>query len=172
MSHSPNTGNYYIGKGIVTFTPEGEAIPIDLGNVTEFEFEPEVERLPHYSSREGVRTKDLEVVVEQSGVIRMIMEEWTPFNLSLLLLGDVEETTEGTVINIMSRNAITGAIRFTGTNSVGPTWQFDFPKVQFFPEGALSPISDEWGGIELEGEVVIENGVVGTALQLTAPATT
>jgi hypothetical protein len=53
---------------------------------------------------------------------------------------------------------------FVGTNSVGPKWTFDLPTVEFSPTGSLNPISDEWGGMEVTGDVLVQNdGSFGTA---------
>ena len=63
MPASPNTINYFIGKGIITFTPTGGALR-DLGNAPEIELTPNVEELEHFSSRSGVRNMDRKVVIE------------------------------------------------------------------------------------------------------------
>jgi hypothetical protein len=85
---SPNVDNYVVGKGIVFFTPDG-GIEYDVGNVTEMEFTPNIEKLDHFSSRQGVRAKDRSIVIEKAAELRMVMEEWTAKNLSLILLGSV-----------------------------------------------------------------------------------
>lgn len=159
---SPNPDNYYIGKGIITFKPDGAAGHYHVGNVPEFEFTPAIEKLDHFSSMEGIRTKDKSIVIERSAAIRMVMEEWTPRNLSIILMGAVDDSGPQPTIDIFSTNIIGGELKFYGTNDVGPRWNFTFPRVEFSPSGSLNPISDEWGQIEVTGEVVISNGVFGT----------
>ncbi len=80
MPAAPNINNYYIGKGKVYWTPDGGA-ERELGNVPEFEFTPSLEKLDHYSSQAGVRSKDRSVVLEKSAQLRIVMEEWSVENL-------------------------------------------------------------------------------------------
>lgn len=77
----PNVANYYIGKGIVSWNGA------DLGNVSKFEFTPQVKLLDHYSSRLGIKVKDLSVVQEKSAKLLITMDEWTTANLQLVLMG-------------------------------------------------------------------------------------
>ncbi len=86
MPAAPSIDNYYIGKGRVFWTPEA-GVERDLGNVPEFEFTPELEKLAHYSSRSGVPTKDREVVIEKSATLRIVMEELSLENLRMTLMG-------------------------------------------------------------------------------------
>jgi len=53
---------------------------------------------------------------------------------------------------------------FTGTNDIGPKVVITLPLVQFGPSGALGFIQDEWGQIELEGDVLADpvTGSFGT----------
>ncbi|HUF57552.1 MAG TPA: hypothetical protein VMM55_13435 [Thermohalobaculum sp.] len=46
MPAAPSIDNYYIGKGVVYWTPES-GVERDLGNVPEFEFSPDIEKLDH-----------------------------------------------------------------------------------------------------------------------------
>lgn len=152
---SPNTDNYYVGKGIVSMKLPTDADWVDIGNVPEFEYTPNIDKLDHFSSRAGVRSKDRTIVREKSAQIRMIMEEWTARNLALVLMGAVNDTDPGnTTIEIYSQNTISCQLRFAGTNEVGPKWSFEFPKVEFTPSSSINPISDEWGQIEVTGDVL------------------
>jgi hypothetical protein len=89
---SPLTSMYYIGKGIVSvqilqgITPPDSAYR-DIGNVPVFEFTPNITVLTHYSSRLGVRSKDLEVIHEKQATLNMTLDEWTYANLMLAFLG-------------------------------------------------------------------------------------
>lgn len=163
---SPNTDNYYVGKGIVSIKLPTDPDYVDVGNVPEFEFTPNIERLDHFSSRTGVRSKDRSIVLEKGGTLRIIFEEWTSRNLALALMGAVDLTDpEAPEIDIFSENVIAAAVKFVGTNEVGPKWTYEFPRVEFAPSAALNPISDEWGQIEVEGEVLFDEtaGTFGTA---------
>lgn len=161
---SPNTGNYFVGKGVIQFKPSGDSDYYYVGNVTSMEFEPTLETLEHFSSMEGVKSKDVTVVLEKGGTISLAMEELTARNLAMFLLGDVDITDPlAPEVEIFSSNLLSGALKFIGTNEVGPRWTFDFAQVDFVPSGSFNPISDEWGALEVSGELATVAGSFGTA---------
>ena len=63
--------NYTVGKGLVSFKKMGATAFADMGNCTEFEFTPEIEKLDHFSSRTGVRFKDVLRFFADRGKIRI-----------------------------------------------------------------------------------------------------
>jgi len=85
---SPLVDMYYIGKGIVSIQLEGDIAYRDIGNVPTFEFTPDITTLPHFSSRFGVRAKDMEVVTEKNASLNIVMDEFTYDNLMLTLMGE------------------------------------------------------------------------------------
>lgn len=134
-----------------------------LGNVPEFEFTPAIERLDHFSSQSGIRTKDRSVVLEKSGTLRIVMEEPTAENLALAVLGTVDSETDGDpFIDIMAEDAISARVRFTGANDVGIKTLWNFDRVDFIPSAAVNPISDEWMQFEISGEAIAVAGKFGT----------
>lgn len=163
MPAAPSIDNYYIGKGVVHWTPEA-GTERDLGNIPEFEFTPELEKLAHYSSRAGVRTKDREVVVEKSATLRLVMEEWSLQNLVMALMGSapVADANGNNSFNLLAVNEVRGQIRFEGANSVGPQVTITLPLVAFTPSSSINPISDEWGSLEVSGDVLVSGGIFGT----------
>lgn len=155
---SPNIGNYYIGKGIVGIKLLGEADYVDCGNVPVFEFEAKITNLDHFSSRTGVRVKDFTAVIEIAGTLTIQMEELTARNVGFALLGlptggasPAHET-----ITIFGNPVIYGAVRFTGTNDIGPNWVVNFPLVKLSPSKAISLIANTWGTVDLEGDVLFD----------------
>lgn len=173
MSHpSPDIRNYTIGKGVCHVLTAEDSDWRDVGNVPVFEFTPNLTTLDHYSSRSGVKKKDRKVVTEKSGTLKLVMEEWTLQNLRIALLGamGVDSTGKGT-IDIFSGNAVSAQVKFTGTNEVGTQFEWLFPAVDFIPSAALSPISDEWGQMEVSGEVLADaSGKFGTVTELAVEA--
>src|SRR5678815_6038088 len=125
MATPPNTSNYYIGKGIVSFKKSGQDNYRDLGNATVFEFAPNITQLDHFSSRNGVKTKDRSVITEKSATINLTLEEWTLDNLRLAFLGgNVDANSSGNqAFAIFAANQIDGELRFVGTNDVGPRYE-------------------------------------------------
>jgi hypothetical protein len=166
---SPNVDEYYIGKGILTAKPVGGADWIDVGNVPEIEFTPNIDTLPHNSARAGTRVRDKTVVLEKGGELRIVFDEWTSFNMSIMLLGEEEEDPADTFdIDILSLAQFSAAIRFQGKNDIGPRWNFEFLRVDFVPSGSLNLISEEFGQIEVTGQLAAVAGVFGTARRMAA----
>ena len=155
MATSPSTDNYYVGKGRVYFKKSGESTFTHMGNCAEMEWTAELDELDHFSSMEGIRTKDKTIVREKSATLRVVLEEWTGRNLSFALLGTMVEQSGGDFeIDIFSENTITGELRFEGSNEVGPKQYVHLYNVSFKPGGSLGVITDEWGQIELEADVL------------------
>lgn len=155
---SPNIGNYYIGKGILSIKLLGEPAYVDCGNVPQFEFQAKVTQLDHYSSRTGVRVKDFTAVVEIAGSLMIQMEELTARNMGFALLGLPTGGPSPTPdsISIFSSPVIYGAVKFTGTNIIGPVWTINFPLVKLSPSKALSLIGNQWGTVDLDGDVLYD----------------
>jgi hypothetical protein len=153
---APDPENYAVGKGIVSFKPVGEADFIDLGNCPEIEYTPSIEKLDHFTSRSGIKTKDKSVVIERGGELRILMEEMTAFNLSLLMMGTVgnDGPAGEESVDIFTADTLRGELKFEATNDVGPRWNLHFYNVEFAPSGSFNPISDEWNNIEVTGEVL------------------
>jgi len=156
---SPNIGNYYIGKGILSVKLLGEPDFVDCGNVPQFEFEAKVEQLDHYSSRTGVRVKDFTAVIQIAGSLTIQMEEFTARNMGFALLGlptggpsPAQET-----IDVFSNPVIYGSVKFQGTNLIGPVYDIEFPLVKLSPSKALSLIGNQWGTIDLTGDVLFDS---------------
>jgi len=164
MPVSPSTDNLYIGKGTITIQATGETSPRDVGEVSEFEFTPSIEKLAYYSSRSGVRKKTKEVIIEKGGTLRMVMDEVTAENLALAVAGTTGTNTAGDkTVDILATNATEAEVVFTGTNEVGQQVDVTFNSVSFAPDGSISLISDEWGNLEITGEVQADgSGNFGT----------
>ena len=155
--------NYTIGKGIVSFWKDGDADYRDVGNVPTLEFTPTIETIEHFSSRSGVREKDLTVVLQKSGTLRMVMEEWDAENMALMVLGATAIDASGyTYIDIFSVSQISGKIKFVGANDVGRQFRLELLKVDFIPGSSVSFIQDEWGQLEITGQVASVAGDFGT----------
>lgn len=84
---SPITSAYYVGKGIVSIWLSSDTAYRDIGNVPVFEFTPNITVLTHYTSRLGIRSKDLEVIHEKQATLNMRLDEWTYQNLMFALMG-------------------------------------------------------------------------------------
>jgi hypothetical protein len=157
---SPNPANYYIGRGIVTWTRDGGSAR-DLGNCPSMQLKPAVKNLDHFSSRKGLHLKDRSVITEANMTLVMQLDEWTGDNLAMALMA----LEGGGTIQIMSLAEVTGGINFVGTNEVGAPVTMILPSVSFTPTGTLDFISaDKYGIIEVTGDVLADplTGSFGT----------
>lgn len=155
---SPNVGNLRIGKGIARFKRTGAPDFVHLGNCPSISLEPNMETLDHFSSMAGVRQKDLTIILEKAATLALTMEEFTANNLSLMLVGPVDElAVGGPTIEIFGSNAIEGEFEFESTNEIGPKFTVHLYNVSFTPSGQLQLISDEWGNMEVEAQILAAN---------------
>jgi hypothetical protein len=155
MPTSPNVNNYHIGKGVVSFKEVGQSTYRDLGNAPSFVYTPAVEKLEHFSSREGVKTKDFTAITQISATIKVTLDEVTGENLQYFALGELGTDTDGNVtIDAMQKTEFVGDIRVVGTNDIGQKVDFD-ATVSFVPEGDFSFITaeDQFTTLELTAEI-------------------
>ena len=155
MPASPNVNNYHIGKGIVTFKEAGGSTFVDLGNAPSFIYTPTVEKVEHFSSREGVKTKDFTAITQVGATIKVTLDEITGENLAIFALAEIDTTTPGeAVLSGLSKAEFKGDIKVTGTNDIGQKVDFE-ATVSFVPSGDFSFITDEdnFTVITIEAEV-------------------
>lgn len=162
MPTSPSVLNYFIGKGTLSFTPSGGSARA-LGNAPTFEVVPTIEKLDHFSSMEGIKSKDRSVTVSVSGTVNIVLDEITKENLAMALFGDPEENSAGdNAFDILGTEEIEGSLTFVGTNSVGNKFTVVVNSVSFTPSAGFNFISEEFGEISLTGEMAKVNGSFGT----------
>ena len=67
-------------------------------------------------------------------------------------------------LDIGMQSQIIGELIFTGTTDIGPRVVITLPTVQFGPSGAIGFIQDDWGQLELTGDVLADptTGSFGT----------
>src|SRR4051794_20796152 len=120
MPASPSVNNYHIGKGIVSFKEKGGTDFVDLGNAPSFVYSPSVEKLEHFSSREGVKTKDFTAITQVGATITFSLDEITGANLAFFALAEEDATTPGEIsLSGLTKTEFEGDIMVVGTNDVG-----------------------------------------------------
>lgn len=152
---SPSIGNYRVGRGFLSMKILGESSFQDMGNCTKFTFQVKPTTLDHYSSRSGVRKKDLTVITQLDATISMTLEEMTGRNMGLALLG-IPGVSGNVEIDIMSNPLFYCALTFTDQSAAGPEWQMNLPNVQITPENAVEMIAEgsgTWSTIVVTGNV-------------------
>jgi hypothetical protein len=164
MPTSPNVQNYHIGKGIVSFKETGASTFTDLGNAPSFTYSPTVEKLEHFSSREGVKTKDFTAITQVGATVTLTLDEITGENLAFFALAEQSTDTDGSImLSGLTKTEFTGVIRVEGTNDIGQHVDFE-ANVSFVPSGEFRFITseDEFSTIEIECEVQKDaNGAFG-----------
>jgi len=153
---SPDVQNYHIGKGIVSFKETGGSTFTDLGNAPSFIYSPVVEKLEHFSSREGVKVKDFTAVTQAGATVTFTLDEITGLNLSFFALAEEDSTTTpgSIILEGLKKTEFTGDIKVVGTNDIGQQVDFE-AAVSFIPEGEFSFITaeDNFSIITIKAEV-------------------
>jgi hypothetical protein len=139
----------------VSFQEAGATDFTDLGNCPSFIYTPNVEKKEHFSSREGVKTKDFTAITQLGATIKFTLDEITGPNLAFFALAGLGVDTSGnTTLSGLSKPEFTGDIMVTGTNDIGQ--QVDFvATVSFVPSGDFRFITDadDFSTLEIEAEV-------------------
>jgi hypothetical protein len=164
MPTSPNVQNYHIGKGVVSFKETGASTFVDLGNAPSFTYEPNVEKKEHFSSREGIMTKDFTAITQVGATVTLTLDEITGENLAFFALAEQSTDTDGSImLSGLTKTEFTGVIRVVGTNDIGQKVDFE-ANVSFVPSGEFSFITDEddFSTLEIQCEVQKDaNGAFG-----------
>jgi hypothetical protein len=121
----------------------------DIGNCPTLEVEVTEERLAHYSSRAGTRTKDKEVIIETGYTLTFELDEVSIKNLQMLLKGSL---TGNNVIRANTQLDKEYSIKFVSNNAAGPDETWEFHRLKLAPNGAFSLIGDEWLTLSFSGE--------------------
>ena len=152
-----------IGKGVVSFRETGAGSFTDLGFVSSFTYEPNVERVPYFSAREGIRKKVAEFITEVGATLNLSVDSINGYNLALFTLSDEEVSGSDIILRGLSETNKTGTIRIVGTNDQGRLVDFE-ADVKCIPSGEFELLTqeDDISSIDLEMEVVEDaNGDFG-----------
>jgi len=152
ISHS--TELYTLGKGILKFDRfDVDGLPTglrDLGNAPTFNLTIEIEKIEHFSSREGISTIDWTRTKVRRLKGSFELEEFDRENLRLWLFG--KEGAFG--IAPLTSGDLLGTLDFWPMNDIGPNYHYEGWRVKLTPTGSLGFISDDLGrfGFEFESE--------------------
>lgn len=140
---------------------------VDIGNCPVFEFNPETTKLEHYSSRSGIKERDLTVITEKKGTLNITMDEWSTTNIALAVLGTTTGTSGSSVTEIFDSTSVLAQVKLTQTNDVGKKYEWIFTTVSFTPNNAVSIIGEEFGQLQVSGDVSADaSGSFGTATEI------
>jgi hypothetical protein len=168
---SPNTNNYYSGKGAIKIKRLGETVFRHMGDCPSFVLTPAITRLEHFASLGPYRYKDQSLIAQRQMTCAIVMDENTADNLALAFLtsaiaaGNPAADHYDYRMEIMAEAEIKAALRFVGNNAIGAALQIDLPLVTFAPGTAIALIQEQYGTLEITGEIVASGNPVsfGTA---------
>lgn len=149
---SPNTDNLVLATGRLEWMADGETEFRHMGEVLQAEFTLAVAEKAHISKLVGRRFQDFSVSEMLSGTFAATLQEITSENLLLALLA-TKTVGPPIKLDIGTKSEMNGALRFIGTNDVGPRDGYLFPLVKITPNAALNLLSDDWGNIVLTCKV-------------------
>jgi hypothetical protein len=157
---SPNVLNYFIGKGNVyaKLIDDPDDNYVHMGNCPKFEISPKPEVKKHYDSMEGTKELDFIGIVSKEGEVTIDLDEITPDNLMIAVLGEVE--SDGS-IEILKAAKIERAIKLVGTNDIGAKVEVTLPRVFFDGNKAINLIDDNFGSVPLSGQILKKAGSFG-----------
>lgn len=123
---------------------------VAIGNCPSLEVEPMVERRPHYSSMEGLRTKDLNPVVATDYNVNFDCDEMAASNMKRFLMGSYNASTG--IMSALQEADKEYAMIFIATNPIGPKIHKYFRRLTLGPSGPLQLIGDEYLVMSFAGE--------------------
>lgn len=163
--------NYaYMGKGIVSLTPEAGGTAVDVGNVSalNFNINENIIKLPNYRTAGGGTYAQVNRI--ESVEFTATLHDLSPENLAMVLFGTMttspEETPTKAVIEALTTGAQTFEMVFAGVNeaATGKTVTVTVHRAKIGAAQGLGFIGDEFGALEITGEVLIDTSIVGAGL--------
>jgi len=155
-------GKLYIATWSGTTPPTWPGGYTDIGNCPSLEIEPLLERRPHYSSREGMKTKDLNPIVQTEYAVNFDLDEMAASNLAVFFSGNLDAATR--IIPALTQSDKEYALKFVSNNPIGPNQEWLLWRVTLSPSGPMQLIGDEYLVMSFAGE-----GLSDTANNPTSP---
>jgi len=150
MVAPPNVKNYSIGKGQVFVAPySANPVYVAVGNCPSVAVEHKIDRLEHFSSMSGIKTRDAYPVIQVGYTVTFETDEICAENLARFVLG----TVVGDSISALSNVDADYCVKFVEDKEIGDINRtFEFSKCKIGPNGAGALISDEWGVLSFTAE--------------------
>lgn len=144
-----STDNYTIGKGILSIG-DVAASPtwVDAGNCPSVSLEITEERLEHFSSRGGLKNRDLYPLLQVKYTVSFECDEITEANLLKFVKGELQ----GDTIEAFQSLTTEYSLKFVEDNPIGPNRVWIFHRGILSSGGALSKVGDEWQKISFKFE--------------------
>lgn len=155
--------NYaYMGKGIISLTPEGGGAAVDVGNVSSLEFtiNENIIKLPNYRTAGGGTYASVNRI--ESVEFTATLHDLSPENLAMVLFGTTTTAASVATIEALTTGAQTFEMEFAGLNeaATGKTVTVTVYKAKIGAAQGLGFIGDDFGALEITGEVLIDTSIV------------
>lgn len=159
--------NYaYMGKGIVKLTPEAGGTARDWGNVSALQFNvnENIIKLPNYRSAGGGTYAQVNRI--ESVEFTATLHDLSPENLAMALFGTTTTVTDVATIEALTTGAQTFKMEFEGVNeaATGKTVTVTVHRAKIGAAQGLGFIGDDFGALEITGEVLIDTSIVTAGL--------
>lgn len=164
MPTSPNVENYHYGSGSCYFKLDTDVARRHLGNVPTLTLAKEITTEEHKQAMSGLRSTDLTIVTEVSATIQAVLEEVTPENMALFVMGTAAENTDGNMeIAGLSLTEIVGDFTYESDAPYGRQLQYH-ARVSVTPNGDFNFITEGLTSIPIQMEVLKADGVFGRTI--------
>jgi hypothetical protein len=147
---SPNEGNLTIGKGELWVKPFGSGTYESMGYCTEVTMETEVEKLAFYDPTQELRSKVKEVTIESNMTVTLTANEITRKNIAKYTQGQVS----GDQVYFLEGVTNEYTLKYITNNPAGPNATYFWHRGTFSPNGAQNLISEEFGSLQIQFEVL------------------
>jgi hypothetical protein len=132
-----------------------------VGNVQNWDITPNPTIVKHKNTQGGLKRVDLVAMTLVEMAFSCKLDEWTPDNIKMALLGTASASTAGQIITIGTA-IVQRQMKFTGANLYGPQWEIILPSVFINAKDTLSFLgSDEFASIPLSGDILFNAGISG-----------
>lgn len=159
--------NYaYMGKGIVSLTPEGGGTARDVGNVSSLQFNinENIIKLPNYRTAGGGTYAQVNRI--ESVEFTATLHDLSPENLGMVLFGTVTEAVNVATIEALTTGSQTFEMVFAGINEAasGRTVTVTVHRAKIGAAQGLGFIGDDFGALEITGEILIDTSIITAGL--------
>lgn len=159
--------NYaYMGKGIVSLTPEAGGAAFDVGNVSALAFtvNENIIKLPNYRTPGGGTYAQVNRI--ESVEFTATLHDLSPENLAMVLFGTATTVSDVATIEALTTGAQTFQMVFAGVNeaNTGKTVTVTVHRAKIGAAQNLDFIGDDFAGLEITGEVLIDTSIVTAGL--------
>jgi hypothetical protein len=156
-------GNYaYMGKGIVSLTPEGGGTARDVGNVSALNFNVNETKIKLANSRTAGGGTYASVNRIDSVEFTATLHDLSPENLAMVLFGTATTIGEVATIEALTTGAQTFSMVFAGINeaATGKTVTVTVHRAKIGAASGLGFIGDDFGSLDITGEVLIDTSII------------